>query len=310
MKRSTKSSLISALILFTLGVLLTTVSYVVALCNKIDIYNDEKNAYDFVTRQYQLTDALLASGASENAEINELSLQLQGANVQVQKTDGVTTIELHNVNQENYSFQFSAGTLSISEKNSVNIFGFNVGHSEISFGGLRHLFHDASTRPLPEIIIHLNANDNFSCLRSEITCGSFTAVDIPDDIALHTSLTVGEIFIQNCQGEQCALNLTANVGKIEIDNCHYNDTSCNITCGEVSISDPTGNLNVGTVVGSISLTYKNNDTTRLHVNTTFGTIYDTNGNAVGIQLNQEAKQEELFAQLTSTVGNIHLREIY
>lgn len=307
MKRSTKSTLIAALIVFTLGVLLATVSFVVALSLEVDIYDDEGRNYNFASTHYTLSDLRTQGGLSESQSISELNVDLQVAHVRLQLTDGETQIELHNADLENLSIGYHTGVLTLEETNAVNRFGFAIDQGEISFGGLRHLFHSVSNRPLAEIVILWNPVDEISAFRLGLTCGTISVDGLPDTAALHTSLTFGSVDIRNCTAPEQTATASVTAGSITSENNLFSALACKATCATFSLLHTDCAVNANVAFGRIRcVTSSENANCLLRANTTFGSVFLPNGENVGSQYNSPAQNTAYTAQLTLTVGNVFL----
>lgn len=305
MKQSTKSTLLSALFIFAVGVLLSTVIFIISVCTGYSLFatNHEHN---YTSSQYNLKQLLSTCGASENANLTELSLQLQAADVQVLKTDGESRLEIYNFDAPKYDFSYSSGTVCIQENEEVNRFGFSVRNGEIAFSGLRHFFNPNSTRKLPTILFYLNSQDTLTAIQIQLTVGSLI-IDTPsENTALYLSTSVGNISLSNCVSPDQALDARTTVGHIEVNNIQYNAASLNTTVGNITVSSSAcESLKVSALVGNLFFSFDNQTAYNTHANTTLGIVTLQNGTANGSFFSQNIGAD-FNANFSTTVGNISL----
>lgn len=310
MKKSTKSLLLTALIMFCVGVLLTTVCFCVAYSTKVDVFQENEREFNVGSVSYSLEEMLDLSDAFSADTLQHLSLQMQAADLVFCGTDGETHIEFYNVDQNNLHFSFSAGTLNISEEKEMNRFGFQVKDGEVSFDGLRHLFHRPSTTPTPRVIVYWNPANELSTVRLNATVGSVTVEELPKNASLFSALTYGNISASNLNAPDGAVELRTTVGALSLTDSSFSTAALHTSVGSVSVSAGGGALDASTVVGSLSyICNANIADCRVNATTTFGTVTDFDRASCGAQYYLASETELLSAKLTATVGNIDLIKI-
>ncbi len=310
MRHSTKVTLITALAFFVVGVLLTSVCLVIVVSTDADLYDDNSREYNYTTEQFTLPELLTNCGANETDTVTDIIFSLQAADVELRTTGGETRLELLDVNLPDYSFTYSGGTFTLTETQKANRFGFYIENGEISFGGLRHIFHTPATKNAPKIILYWNENDILSALRVNVTAGSFDAETVPTNAGLFLTLTYGNTTLKDCISPERALDVRTTAGNISIENCLFETASVNTTCGDLSLTaSECPNLQANAIVGSIFFCGSDeNATSHIRANTTVGNVLLPDNSTSGAEFNLKT-ESEYSTHLTTTVGVIHLKQI-
>ena len=310
MKKSTKRTLLAALIIFSVGVLLSTVSFIVALTTETDIYNDASHVYDFSSFSLSFDEVKERAHAGEASNFSELLLSFNDAELEIRKTDGVTQFEFYNVDQNNLEFSYVAGTLKLCQPQKNNRLGFYVGGGDISFGGLRHFFHGASTRTSPKLVIHWNPSDSLASVRIDLTAGAVLVDELPQNTALFADLSVGNISVSNCNSPNRAMDLHTGVGSIDSTNNRFETANFSNTTGNITLVDTFANTTATSTVGILTFRLDQSiQRIRAQATTTFGSVHLPSGEHGGNQYNWNVAESEFTARITTTVGDIYLEEI-
>ena len=309
MKSRTKKTLLAALIIFTVGVLLSAVCFIVALSSGTDIFNDASHVYDFASISYSFEEVKQRAGAGAVANFSELLLSFNDATLEIRKTDGVTQFEFYNIDQNNLDFSYAAGTLKLTQPQTSNRLGFYIGNGEVSFGGLRHFFHDAATRTSPKLVIHWNPSDELGSLRIDLTAGSVTVDELPQNTALFADLSVGDISVSNCNSPNRAMDLHTGVGHLNSSNNRFETANFSTTAGNIVLKNTYANTTASSTVGFLSFFINQSvEKCRAQATTTFGSVYLPNGENGGNQYNWSIENSTFTARLTTTVGDVYLEE--
>ena len=310
MNRKTKRLLIGALIVFALGSLITLGSYIFAVASDLDIYGNSDRSYDFASYTLTLADLKSVSNAGDQ-EIAQLQINTQASNVRVVRTDGISQIEFHRIDQNNLVFDFTSGILSISEPNSVNYYGLTVENGSFSFHGLRHLFHQAGFQTGREIVIRWNPADPLKSLHLNSTVGDVTVEDVEFSGDLTIASTVGHVRVKNSVSPNADLVVRLSVGNIDYADSEFSMAALNTTVGEIRAARIDGSMSAETVVGRISLRSDRPLTSfSIRATTTVGSVHVPEKGSVGASYHQSGEDNTPDSiALECTVGPIYLEKI-
>ena len=146
MRKTTKSMLITALILFCAGLLLALSSALFVKIKKIDAFGTEKKTELIQTKTLSLAQILSDSPKSNyvkklsKKEFSKIEIVSFAGDVVIKESSSETKLELDKTNVNNLSAEIIRETLIIKEEAPVGFMGFFIDENKISFQGLRHIF--------------------------------------------------------------------------------------------------------------------------------------------------------------------------
>ncbi len=254
MKRTTKSILITALILLCAGLLLALSSSLFVKIKGINPYGVEKKYQSIEDKTISLTQLLADSPESNfvkklsNKEFLRIDLTSFAGDVIIRSAQQ-TEIELKKADVNNISCKIVGETLVIKEVDPVGFMGIYIDKDGFSFKGLRHMFGLGNTTNAEKTVI-LNLAEGYKVDQIDINSkiGDVVLDGIDADV-LNVSSFIGDVEFKNLKSSESKISVKGNITNVECENSAYNSLSVNTKWGDLEIHVP--NLkNLSTVLES------------------------------------------------------------
>ena len=304
MKKNTVSMLISALILFVAGFLLTVITLIYASITKIDIYPGQTNAKP---DKGSVTKTFEEMGVLPGFVVKKIELTSFVGNVNVVYTDGESRLSLEKTDLNNLDLSFDDGLLSISEKNPVGFMGVEVSKNGFGFNGLRQIFRLSSNADTNRTVtLYLNPDDFSAVLNINGFVGDIKVRDVLCS-ELYIKNSIGSIMIDGCTLSS-VLNVKSDDSDVYLRRCSYPQATVDVTLGNVFALIGTNKTNLKTVKGDILvLTELTDEDYQLRLSTTIGGIspfsYENDKKEYSLY---SAQNNSLWCQ--SVWGSVRIRE--
>lgn len=232
MKKTTKSLLLSALVLLCTGLLLSVGSAIYVKIKGIDPYGmkaiDESRENKTVSIEEVLT---LSPESNFNKKLSEkefLKIDINSfAGDVIIRSAETTCLELKDAAVSNVTYEIVGETLTFSEKDPVGIMGVYIDKGGFSFKGLRQIFgpgNSANTKKC--MIVNLAEGSEIDSIKINSKVGNVT-VDGVFVNSLEISSASGEITLQNLPNTAAKINCKGSDSDIKMDQSFY--SSCNLT---------------------------------------------------------------------------------
>ena len=261
MKRTTKSLLLTALILFCAGVLLTLGSFLFVKIRGIDPYGLEKSLKTPEDKTVSLDEIL---EASPNANYNKGTSSVEFSKIEMTSFSGKvavkpsekngTYLDLKHANTQNISYEIVGETLIIKDTKPVGLMGFFVDEGGFSYHGLRQIFGPGNT------------------LESERTVTIY--VDPEAEISeISVDSMVGNVLVDGVKVWN--LKVAVSIGDAEVKNCTITDGKISVTGSftDVQVADNhTASIVVSTKIGNIDALLSQPETTSSNFDVWMGTV--------------------------------------
>lgn len=137
MKKNTISMLITALILFAAGFLLTVITLIYTSISKIDIYPGQSKTKPEIGSTVKTFGDM---GYAQGDLLRKIELTSLVGSVDVLPTDGESRVEFENTDLNNLDTSFADGVLTVTESQPVGFMGLEVSAEHFGFNGLRQIF--------------------------------------------------------------------------------------------------------------------------------------------------------------------------
>lgn len=280
MKKTTKSMLITALILVCAGLLLSLGSFLFALISKVDIFGVENVPYISATKDYTLTEILESSPEADytrkltSLPFSKLDILSFVGKVEIVPTKDETHVTLTNANPDNVLVQVIGTTLTVAEQREVGIMGVFIGEKGFSFKGLRQIFGPGnSANPGKAMTVYLNEDDLAESVSIRSSVGDVVVRGIGgDSLSVRASfgkasledLTVKHVEVMETfgtltlKGNECSsINATVHFGSVEafLPQCGDQSLVLDLWAGKCTVSTEAPlthyKLTLSTTVGSV-----------------------------------------------------------
>lgn len=283
MKKTTRSLLISALILFCAGLVLAIGTTLYAKISKIEVYDIQKKARTIENVTLTIDEILSRSPESNyvkqisQSKFSKIDLTSFVGDVVLTVSEGDPLLVLDETNTNNISYSVIGDTLTVSEIDPVGFMGFYMDQSGISFKGLRHIFHPGNAvNSEKTVTIRLPADFILTQVDIYSLIGDVTVDGISAN-SLNVEAGNGNVKIKNLTNADAKITVNGNFTDVKMENNLY--TTCAVSthfgtietsllentnastildlwCGDVSVNTvpPTTHykLSLATTVGSIT----------------------------------------------------------
>ena len=289
MKKTTKSLLITSLILFCSGLLLALSSALFVKLKGIDAYGVAPVEKTIETKTLSLDDILEASpecnfiNKLSNKEFLRVDIGSFTGKVIVRSAEE-TSVELFDANTSNLSCKIVGETLTICENAPVGIMGLFIDNNGFSFKGLRQIFGPGNSANRDKVVI-LNLAEDFPVDRITIKShlGDVDIYGISAD-EINVSSFAGDVSFGDLSNENAKITLKSDFGDVNLKNSEYASCSLNLKFGDIS-AQILDEENVSTVLeawlGNIKIeTIVPTESFKLTLSTTLGGIRK-NGENIG-----------------------------
>ncbi len=254
MKKTTKSLLVSALILFCAGLLLSLCSALFVTIKGIDPYGVEQYAKVIENKTVSLSDILAVSPDSNymkklsKKEFLRVDLHSYTGNLIIRSANE-TSLELINTNTANLSYEIKGETLVVKEIHPVGFMGIYIDENGFSFKGLRQIFGSGNSANSGKTVI-LNLASDFQVDQIDVSSNignvQFEGISCA---AINVKSSYGDVLLKDLKNSESKINITGDVTSVNLSDSAY--VSCNVSTkfGNINIAVP-GNSKQSTVLDS------------------------------------------------------------
>ncbi len=244
MKRTTRSLLITALILFCTGLLISLIFSLVAKINGVKIFDFEKKASTIESIFVENDDILSKSPESNfvkklsKKEYSRIDVSSFVGDVTLCKSDKKNGIDFKNTNTNNISYTIVGDTLIVKETDPVGIFGLYIGENGFSFRGLRHIFATGNRiNAAKKITIYVPSKIELDKIEISSSVGDvkLDGVSAPE---VNITSTIGNVEVENSKNEKAKFKITGNFTDIRLKNNIYASCSVSTKFGNISAKIP------------------------------------------------------------------------
>lgn len=296
MKKTTRSLLISALILFCTGLLVAIGTTLYAKIAKIEVYDIKEKARTIENLSVTIDEILSHSPESNyvkqvsQSKFTRIDLSSYAGNVVLKVEDGDPTLVLDKTNTNNLTYSVVGDTLVVSEVDPVGFMGFYMDKGGISFKGLRHTFHPGNAVN-GEKTITIKVPATFPLTQVDIfsAFGDVT-IDGVSVSTLNVEADCGNVNVKNLTNPDGKVSIEGNFTDVEMDKNHYSNCVISTHFGNIKTS-LLENTNASTILdlwcGKTEVkTAPPTTHYKLSLVTTIGSI-SRNGKEVGKKLNSD-----------------------
>ena len=259
MKKTTKSLLVAALILFCVGALLALSSMLFVKFKKIDPFGIEQTQVAIADKTVSLAEILAVSDQSNyrkklsSHEFLKIDLLSYAGNIVVQSGKEFS-LDFKKANLNNLHYEIIGDTLTVNEVKPVGFFGVFIGSDGVSYKGLRQIFGPGNSANVSRTIT-LTIPDDF----------------VLDEVLLRSALgdtqlsgvSAKKISIVNSVGDVTVSDLPCSDSKVTIEG-----TFCDISIKECRYTS----LAVATKLGSITAYLAADSATATVLDAWFGNV--------------------------------------
>lgn len=283
--------LITSLILFCTGLLLTVGTLIYTTAAGVDIYpgqsNDNANIRDF-------TKTFADLGFDGTESIKKISVNSLVGNVIFAKTDNESRIDFKGTDLNNIECKFEQNTLTVRDINPVGFAGLEISEKGFSFNGLRQLFKGSSGASNSRVItVFLNPRDFNGVINVFSVYGNVTA----------DGIYCSECYVENSAGNVSVtestfttnLNVQGSMGNVYLRENSYLQSTVNVTVGNVYALVKDQKTNLQTTVGNIFLlTELEQDQYQVRLSNTIGKIRP-------FDLENSKNEVSIYSQSTNSI---------
>ncbi len=269
MKKTAISMLISALILFCAGLLLTLVTLIYTTASGTDIYSGQAGRTSNI-RDFTKTFAEL--GFTAENPVKKIELSSLVGDVVILPTDGESRVEFYQSDLNNIVCKFENGTVTVKEDSSVGFMGIEISNDGMGFNGLRQLFRSSgNANSQRRTTLYLNPAEFKGVLNVKCEVGDVSAKEILCS-ELYVENTFGQVDVADCVLTS-TLNVKGNFSDVIIRENTYLQSDINVTFGKIYALIDQQKTNLQTSVGDITvLTARGKDEYQLRLSNTSGAI--------------------------------------
>lgn len=313
MRRSTKSLLITSLILFCAGLLLALGSALFVKIKGIDPYGvveKEKVIEDKTISLPQLLENSPESNFIKKLSPKEflrIDLTSYTGDVIVRAADE-TSIELQKANTANLTCSIIGETLTIAEQDEVGILGVYINEEGFTFKGLRHIFGPGNSANLKKVVI-VNVAKDFPIDQIDIDSkiGNVSVAGVTAT-TLNVTAKNGNVELRNLPNVDGKISVKGDTVDVNMEDCFYNSCNISVKVGDVN-ADVLDLRAISTVleswVGDVEIETDLPTTQyKLVLSSTFGSI-SRNGNMIGKDCKESAENASRITA-TALFGSVSL----
>ncbi len=244
MKKTTRSLLLTALILFCAGLLLSLVFSLIAKTSDIKVFDFNKKASTIETVSVSIDDVLAISPDSNYMKklskkaFSRIDISSYAGDVVLRKESEKSGLHFDKTNTNNISYSIIGDTLTIKETDPVGLLGLYISDDGFSFRGLRHIFSSGN---------RINASKTVTVFIPEDTVldeieiiSSVGNVELDGVSAPEVNITssFGKVLIKNTKDENGKFNIKGNFTDVSLENCLYTNCSVTTKFGEINAKMP------------------------------------------------------------------------
>lgn len=296
MKKTTRSLLISALILFCTGLLLAIGTTLYSKIAKVEVYDIKQKARTIESLSVTIDEILSHSPESNyvkqvsQTKFSRIDLSSFVGNVELSVAEDDPVLVLDEANTNNLSYSVVGDTLVVSEVDPVGFMGFYMDKGGISFKGLRHTFHPGNAvNGEKTITIKLPATYTLTQVDIFSSIGDVT-IDGISVATLNVESDYGDVKIKNLSNADGKISIKGNFTDVEMEKNFYSNCVISTHFGKIETS-LLENTNASTILdlwcGKVSVkTTPPTTHYKLSLATSVGAI-SRNGKEVGKKLNSD-----------------------
>ena len=297
MKKTTRSLLISALILFCTGLLLAFGTTLYAKIKKIEVYDVAKKARTIENISVGIDEILTHSPESNYVKqlsqnkFTRIDLSSFVGDVIIVATDEEeSNLRLDETNTNNITYSVIGDTLTVSEVDPVGFMGFYVGKGGISFKGLRHMFNPGNaTNGDKTITIKVPSSLSLTQVDVYSNIGNVT-IDGISVATLNVDVRNGNLKIKNLLNAEGKINVKGNFVDVEMEKNLYANCAISTRFGTIK-TKLVENSDTSTILdlwcGDIDVETAHSTTFyKLSISTSVGTVFN-NEKDCGKKLNSD-----------------------
>ncbi len=258
MKHKTKKMLISALILFCAGLLLTTGGYIAAAIGSVGVYETkERPEPDIRSETYSV------SQFTGGDTFHSLDIRFQVGNVVITKVSGAaqTTVQVSEVDMATFTHKVTDGVLVLADDDDYpsSYFGFSFTSDGFTFNGLRQILNFSSAAN-SDRTLYINLASDVDALESiNISCGAGDVIlrnfSVKDNVRV--AVSCGDVRAEKVEVGS-AMTLNTDLGDVAVSECSY--TRCEVASTKGNITayiTGEGNGTFESVAGDVLIESKN-----------------------------------------------------
>lgn len=312
MKRSTKSFLLTALILFCAGILLTLGSFLFVKIRGINPYGVEDSlktpesktvTLDEIMKQSPNANFAKGTAASEFSKIEATSFS---GKLVILPTDGKTYLDLKETDTQNLSCEVIGETLIIRDTKTVGQFGFFINENGFTFHGLRQIFGPGNFMESKRVVtIYVDRSASVSEISATSMVGDVT-VDGVSVGNLKVMTNFGNVKVKNCTVTEGKINVEGSVSNVEVADNHSVYLSVSVKFGNIDayLTTPeTASSNLDVWLGNVRVrSAEPFSLIKLYCETKMGAVY-LNGDQLG-------KAVQPSTDLTNSVRRVSSSAIF
>lgn len=314
MKKTTKSMLITALILFCAGLLLALGSALFVKIAGIDPFGVPHITKVIENKELSLNDILAASPDSNymkklsKKEYARVSLTSFAGDIEIYSTDGETKVELVNANTSNLNIEIIGETLTVEEVDGVGFMGIYIDRDGFSFKGLRQIFGSGNSASSSKIIkLYLSKNIAIDQVDISSMIGSVKVDGVTTEL-MNIDADFGNIDIRALSASAGKLNIKGNVNDVCLRDMENITSTVSVRIGDI-VANIGGKNEFNTMLDAWlgNITVKTKEPTsfyKLAFSTSLGEIF-RNGENFGKELNASATTTNRVTA-TTLFGNVSI----
>jgi hypothetical protein len=313
MKKTTKSMLITALVLFCCGILLALSSALYAKIAGVDIFGIPQKSSTIVSKTIPLPELLATSPDSNyvkklsNTEFSRVNIGSFAGNVEI-RLGTETKLELIDANINNLQCQIIGETLTVQEVDPVCFMGIYIDQTGISFKGLRQVFSSGNDiNSNKNVILYLDATRLPKQIDINSVYGDVVLDGINSEI-VNLKSSFGNVRIQNFMNPNGKLNLSGNFTSFDLSEMLYNSCSVTTTFGTINLKINSDSCKTSVLESLFGNIYVNcnvpTESFKLNLSTTLGAVAK-NGENLG---KKYSSSSSIANRITATtiLGSINL----
>ncbi len=239
MKKTTKSMLITALILFCAGLLLALGSALFVKIRGIDPFGIPHITKVIANKELSLNEILADSPESNymnklsKKEYVRVSLTSYAGDIEIYSTDGETKIELVSTNTTNLNAEVIGETLTIEEVDGVSFMGVHIDRDGFSFKGLRQIFGSGNSANASKVIkLYLSKNIPVDQIDISSAIGDIKIDGINTEL-INIDANFGNINVKGLSAASGKLNIEGNVNNVYLSDMENITSTVSVRVGDI-----------------------------------------------------------------------------
>lgn len=296
MKKTTRSLLISALILFCAGLLLTICASLYAKIADIEVYDFPKKARTIETVSIPIDDILKQSPESNfvnqvsETKFNRVNLTSFTGDVVICTSKKDAELHLDQTNTNNIVYSVVGDTLTVSEDDAVGFMGFYIDNGGVSFEGLRHMFNPGNaTNSEKTITLRIPSDLTLAQIDVSSSIGNITIDGISANV-INVKSGTGTVKIENLKNPEGKIKVSGNFTDVKMKKNFYANCAIDTHFGNIEthlLKDTNGSTILDLWCGDVKVVTDNPTTYyKLSVSVSAGSI-TRNSKDFGEKLNTD-----------------------